>query len=276
MRCMTREPLFEIFHANTCYTRASFPAQAMRMHRHLRSLQAVQASSRNFKVYRFAERSVLPQPCPSTMSLSQALQQRVSVREFSRTPMSLPDLANVLVPAAACNRVATVAGNPLIELRFRSYPSGGAEYPLELYPILLRIVDVPACITHFDPRARALSLLQVPVDMAALERSLMNPGRVLETAAALLVITAVFERSTAKYGDRGYRLILLEAGHLAQNLCLAATAAGLGSLAWGGFYDGEINRLLDVDGLTEAVLHCVFLGVPGHSAPAAGPGNPHS
>ncbi len=268
------ESLFELFHTNTRYTRTGFSAHAVNIRRHLCSAQAVQAMSRNFKIYRFVDRSALPAPCLPELPLSLVLQRRESSRSFSGAEMSLEDLASILIPAAACNRVAKVKDHPQIELHFRPYPSGGAEYPLELYAILLRISGAPVCITHFDPRARTLDILKTSVSPASIENALIDAEPILETATALLAITAVFERTTDKYGDRGYRLVLLEAGHLAQNLCLTATAAGFGTLPWGGFFDDELNRLLDIDGLTEAVIHCIFLGVPGAAAPAAGRDGP--
>lgn len=257
------EPLFELFHANTRYTRAQSLTHALRIARHLGSRTAVEAASRNYKVYRFADRQPLPAPRPLGMPIADALRRRVSIRSFSEEPMSVQSLADILIPAAACNRKATSKAFPHVELRFRSYPSAGAEYPLEIYPVLMRVADAPVSVTHFDPRECTLSVLTSPLSREAVQKALMQAESVLDNAAVLLVITAVFARTTEKYGDRGYRLILLEAGHLAQNLCLCATAAGHGSLAWGGFYDDELNRLIGVDGVTESVLHALFVGTAG-------------
>lgn len=252
-------PLLELFHENTKYTRSRYPAQALTIARELTSRAAIEALSRNFKVYRFVERRALGPPAEPAMPLGAALRARVSTREFTGASLSLADLASVLVPALACNRRAAVRHLPSVELRFRSYPSAGGEFPVEVYPILLRVAEVPPCVTHFDPRGGALNVLQ-PLDSAALEQALIADSGISRAAAALLVFTAVFERSSVKYGDRAYRLALLEAGHAAQNVCLTAAAAGIASLAWGGFFDDALNRLLGVDGLVEAAVHAVFLG----------------
>lgn len=252
-------PLLELFHENTKYTRSRYPAQALTIARELGSRAAIEATSRNFKVFRFAERRELGAPAEPAMPLGAALRARVSTREFSGASLSLTDLAAVLVPALACNRRAAVRHAPSVELRFRSYPSAGGEFPVETYPILLRVAEFPPCVTHFDPRGGALDVLG-PLDSAALDEALIADGGIRRAAAVLLVFTAVFERSSVKYGDRAYRLALLEAGHAAQNVCLAAAAAGVASLAWGGFFDDALNRLLGVDGLTEAAVHAVFLG----------------
>jgi SagB-type dehydrogenase family enzyme len=255
-----REPLFELFHENTKYTRARYQAQAARIATQLHSRQAVEAMSHNFKVYRFAEKWVLAEHEPLSLPLSHALAARVSTRTFSGQAISLAELASVLIPAAACNRRAAVKEFPPIELHLRSYPSGGGEFPVEVYVVLLRIADASPGIAHFDPRAKALSLIAPHVDVRELSPVLMHGESVLQSAAVLIVLTAIFERTIVKYGDRGYRLILLEAGHLAQNICLTAAASGLGSLAWGGFYDDELHRLLGIDGVNEAVVHALFIG----------------
>ncbi len=77
---------------------------------------------------------------------------------------------------------------------------------------------------------------------------------------AAIVVTGVFWRSRFKYGLRGYRFVLLEAGHVGQNVVLAAAALGLPALPLGGFYDRPVESLVGVDGLDEAVVYVVLLG----------------
>ena len=85
-------------------------------------------------------------------------------------------------------------------------------------------------------------------------------GPVCPRSESDFFLGAVFNRSQKKYGPRGYRYILLEAGHLAQNLCLIAAEFNLGSLCMGGFYDSRLNRFMEFDGLTEAVIYSVAAG----------------
>jgi SagB-type dehydrogenase family enzyme len=82
----------------------------------------------------------------------------------------------------------------------------------------------------------------------------------LERAAMVFVLTGIALKSRLKYGERGYRFMLLEAGHIAQNLLLTANALGLGALPIGGFVDDELDRLLDVDGVEETSLYLVAVG----------------
>jgi len=88
---------------------------------------------------------------------------------------------------------------------------------------------------------------------------LVDPALV-DGAAALLVVTAMFWRSRFKYGARGYRFALLESGHVVQNAVLAATALGLPALPLGGFYDRRIDELVGADGLDEATVYALLLG----------------
>jgi len=82
----------------------------------------------------------------------------------------------------------------------------------------------------------------------------------LVEANVVLVLSAIFVRTTRRYRERGHRYILLEAGHMAQNACLVATSMGLGTCAIGAFYDEAFNRLLGLDGKQENVIYLVSIG----------------
>ena len=84
----------------------------------------------------------------------------------------------------------------------------------------------------------------------------------LSGASAVVVLAAVVERSLWKYEDRGYRYLLLEAGHVAQNLNLCATGLGLGCLNLGGFFDEDVAALLRLDDDHEVVLYGIAVGPP--------------
>ena len=100
----------------------------------------------------------------------------------------------------------------------------------------------------------------------------MQPD-VIESAAAVILITAVFQRTTFKYGERGYRFALIEAGHVAQNIDLIAGALRLPAANLGGFFDREVEALLDVDGVEQSLVYAVAVGSK-RAAPVAseGPG----
>ena len=87
----------------------------------------------------------------------------------------------------------------------------------------------------------------------------------LTSASTIFFITAKFWRSRAKYGPRGYRYCLQEAGSACQNLCLAAVALGLGQVVLGGFYDDEVHQCLEIDGVDHGVITTVAVGNPARS-----------
>jgi SagB-type dehydrogenase family enzyme len=117
-----------------------------------------------------------------------------------------------------------------------------------------------------------------PIEHALRRRSLLDPDRfhalvhrpapeMPPLPAVTLAVVATFARSRVKYGLRGYRFVLIEVGHLAQNALLAATALGLHTVPWGGFVDADADRLLELDGIDRGCLYLIGL-----SATDSGPG----
>jgi SagB-type dehydrogenase family enzyme len=98
---------------------------------------------------------------------------------------------------------------------------------------------------HYDPRAHELELRRTGAHGDVLARALLDQ-RYVGLANIVVVIVGVPGRTMWKYGLRGYRFMLLDAGHLAQNLCLVATALGLGAISLGGFFDHELHDALNL------------------------------
>ena len=97
----------------------------------------------------------------------------------------------------------------------------------------------------------------------------------VQSASFCIALSAVLPRSSFKYGQRAYRFVLLEAGHIAQNLLLTAEGLGLGALPVGGFFDDNVNALLRLDGCQEFVVYLVLVGTKAPAA-SAGAGPSHS
>jgi len=190
------------------------------------------------------ERGALPEA-----HLRDVLSARRSRGPLERRPLSVRELGAVLETA-----YTVTAGR-------RPVPSGGALYPLELYVLALTLEHAECSTFHYDPFGHRLARLG-PLDADLLAAALVEPA-LAERAAAVLVVTAMFWRSRFKYGLRGYRFALLEAGHVVQNVALAAAALGLSALPVGGFYDRRLDALVGADGLDEASLYAVVLGGAG-------------
>jgi len=141
----------------------------------------------------------------------------------------------------------------------RTTPSAGALYPIETYLIIHRVEGLNPGVYHFDVEGYALEGLKEgffgrEIAEAALYQQMTS------SAATVFVWTAVIGRSTPKYGERAFRYIYLDAGHIAQNLYLAAAALNLGCCTIGAFYDDKVNRLIGVDGKEETTVYLATIG----------------
>jgi SagB-type dehydrogenase family enzyme len=179
------------------------------------------------------------------------LHRRRSAAARRPEPMSLGELSVLL---AASYLAAEVSPGVFR----RPIPSGGALYPLELYTIAVAVDGLERGSYHYHPFRHRLECLR-PLAVADVRAALVDPG-LADGAAALLVVTAMFWRSRFKYGARGYRFALLEAGHAIQNALLAATALDLPALPVGGFYDRCLDELVGADGLDEATVYALLVG----------------
>ena len=206
-----------------------------------------------YKTYPQASKQTLPKPPFSqTASLFQILQKRQSIRQYKEKPLTQQQLSQLLWATTGIRE--TKHG-----FSYRTAPSAGALYPIETYLIVNNITDLPQGIYHYDIQHHQLETLQKgdfrqQIAHAALDQPMCT------TASVVFVWTAVFERMKWKYGQRAYRYIYLDCGHIAENLALSVTSLGLGSCQIAALYDGEINALLDIDGKNESVLYLSTVG----------------
>jgi len=201
-----------------------------------------------------------PAPLPLAVTLDEAIRRRVSCRTMSPCAMPLEQVATLLHYAYGVMRSNEGTGMPRAS---RAVPSGGALYPLELFVHSKSIQGLGPGLYHYNPLHNHLRRVQEGDLSPQLVRSLVPFQAHLAMDAALMVfVTALFERSTFKYGARGYRFTLLEAGHLAQNLNLVAAALGLGCINIGGYYDRKVDDVLRVDGITHSTIYMIGIGEP--------------
>jgi SagB-type dehydrogenase family enzyme len=197
----------------------------------------------------------LPPPALGGALLADALARRRSRRAYADAPLSEAELATVLACAYGPTHLPEGTAQA-----FRTVPSGGALYPLELYVACHRVAPLDAALYHYDPLRHGLELLRplVPSETAG-----VTPyDELVAPSAAVIVVTGVFWRARFKYGARAYRFTLIEAGHVGQNIALAAAALDLATVPVGGFFDRRADDLLGVDGLAEASLYLFPLGRP--------------
>jgi SagB-type dehydrogenase family enzyme len=183
----------------------------------------------------------LPQPCfDGSVTLEQTLLLRRSVRTYSRDPLTAEDVTQLLWAAQG---VTHPRG-------YRTAPSAGALYPLELYAAVGHVVGLPTGFYRYRCLEHALELksgrdLRPDLCAAALNQ------RPVERAPVTFLLTAVYERMTATYGSRGMRYVDMEAGHAAQNICLQAVALDLKSVLIGAFHGDDIKKIAALPGEEE-------------------------
>ena len=196
-------------------------------------------------------------PAPEASPLMQLLQARESCRDYRLHPMPAQALSHLLASAYGRTRTRQLDGSRSIY--FRTAPSAGGLFPLEIYTLAREVEGVADGLYHYNVRRHDLELLKAGGWFAELDHALLM-APLVQGANLILFLSAVFARSQKKYGPRGYRYTTLEAGHVAQNVCLSALEQGLGSLCMGGYVDGRINRFLGLDGIQEAVVYSVAVG----------------
>jgi SagB-type dehydrogenase family enzyme len=208
-----------------------------------------------YKNYPSAEVIKLPQRASKkSIDLIETLKIRRSVRSYSPEPLTLADLSLLLWASTGAQREER-------GFTFRTAPSAGALYPIETYLVANNVNELEKDLYHYDLEGHALEKLErgdftKNIGQAALEQ------KICMEASVVFVWTAIFERSKWKYAQRAYRYIYLEAGHMAQNLALAATSIGAGSCQIGAFFDDEVNRILGVDGEYESAIYLSVVGKP--------------
>ena len=176
----------------------------------------------------------LPEPrYEGTVSLEKAMRNRRSVRDYSRDPLTLAEVSQLLWAAQG---ITHVDGR-------RTAPSAGALYPLELYLVVGNVKSISKGLYKY--RCRNHDLIRVgkgdpqpDLSSAALFQSSIKTG------AAVIVFTAVYDRTTRKYGKRGIRYVHMEVGHVAQNVYLEAFSLGLGTVFVGAFNDRQVKNVL--------------------------------
>lgn len=132
-------------------------------------------------------------------------------------------------------------------------------HPLELYIHAARVTGLEPGLYHYDPARHSLQLLRGGDQTQKLAPALVD-GRIAMASALTIFIAAMPERAVLKYGDRGYRLALLEAGIVARNMGLTAAAMGLAALNVIEYYDRDVDELLALDGLTISTMQIVAIG----------------
>jgi len=207
-----------------------------------------------FKEYPRMIQTALPRDFLKIGDLVSALVKRHSERKFDPVrEIPLRELSTLFYYSAGVKNL----DNPEKEAN-RFYPSGGSRYPLEVYLGVRRVESLNPGIYHYNVKSHSLEFLAGKREMNALTDAILYPWA--KDAALYIILTAVWDRNFMKYENRGYRMVLIEAGHMVQNANLLSTALGIKSCDLAGFSNAAVNKMLDIDREDESSLYLVALG----------------
>jgi len=176
----------------------------------------------------------LPKPnLDGTVSVEQALHTRRSVREFSSSPLSLTEISQILWSAQG---ITTSSGS-------RTAPSAGALYPLEVYILSANVENLSPGLYKYSPKGHEIIFI-IPGDLRRKLESSALGQECITSAPASIILSAVYRRTTHKYGDRGIQYVHMEIGHVAENIYLQAVSLNLGTVSIGAFYDHRVKKNL--------------------------------
>ena len=200
--------------------------------------------------------------CVRGMSLPQAIASRRSARTFSKSAITLEELSFLLW--ATQGVTGEITGDEAHETtRLRAAPSAGGRYPLETY-IAVRAVDgLAPGLYRYLPNSHQLHLILTDNDLSLRMQKLCYGLPLVSDASVVFVWAVVPSRTEWKYTYTSHRMIAMEAGHVCQNLYLAATSSGLGVSALCSYHQPSLDALIGVDGQNEFVIYLACVGRPG-------------
>ena len=188
------------------------------------------------KIHNGGARIKLPVPrYKSGVSIEQALHERRSVRRYKNEPLVIADVSQLLWSAQG---ITSPNG-------FRTAPSAGALYPLEVYLVVGNVKGLMQGVYKYFPTQHEIAKIKDRDVRAELAIAALGQ-RWVKDAAIDIVFAAVYERVTRKYGKRGIRYVHMEAGHAAQNVYLQAVSLKLGTVVVGAFEDEKVKKILDM------------------------------
>ena len=194
---------------------------------------------------------MLPDPAlEGNVSVEEALQERRSARIYAKIPLTLAEIGQILWAAQGVTD----------DRGYRTAPSAGALYPLEVYIVAGDVIDLAPGVYHYQPEKHLLIPISSGDRRADLQAAAINQTPV-GGAPATVVITAIPDRTTAKYSERGLRYVDMEAGHASENIYLQVAAIRLGTVTIGAFDDDGVREILGLPE-DEVPLYLMPVGWP--------------
>lgn len=268
-----QQHLAEVFHENTKYTETMGFKLGPSAGVFMRDPSFVWAQAKLSPDHPGKPRIELPDPEPLSEEYSTVVAGRRSCRDFTGEGIDIQTLSTLLQHSCGVTGSREVGdtededeGEPTETQEFRAYASAGALYPVEIYfAVVNGSEELDPGVYYYAPREHSIRVIETDDEMAdRIEELIVISDDVLDPrdAGIVFLLTGSFWRAMAKYGPRGYRFVLQESGHLAQNVLLASEALDIGSVPLAAFHDDKVNDCLGVNGVDEAALYAIALGHP--------------
>ena len=188
------------------------------------------------------------------VSLQKAIDNRKTLRKYSAKALSLDEFAFLLWITQG---VKMVTSRPVT---LRTVPSAGARHAFETYILVNNVNGLQPGLYRYIAIKHSLLVVKKGIALAArLTAACANQVQVLNSAVTFFWV-AILERMYWRYDERGYRYLHLDAGHVCQNLYLAAEAIDSGVCAIAAFHDDQVNKVLELDGEKEFTIYIATLG----------------
>jgi SagB-type dehydrogenase family enzyme len=220
------------------------------------------ATDGNYRIYADAAQIALDDAVPERLRTFHSLTRaRRSRRDYAGKPITSEEFASLLHTACGITGTMPWEGR---ELKLRAYPSSGALYAVEIYPVALNVEGLEPGVYHYRAGGNVLDVVGLELSRDRFISAMLPVERqMVAGAAAMICLAGRFKRHERKYGQGGYRMMVAEAGHISQNLVLAAVALGMSARPFGGVFDGLLNEHLGLDEDEEQFLLSVLVGHAG-------------
>lgn len=203
------------------------------------SAKPIPMEKKDTEMIEVGERIKLPEPrYKSNTSVEEALLERRSIRDYSGENLTIEEVSQLLWAAQG------ITATDWSGRTKRTAPSAGALYPLELYLVVGDVEGIDEGVYKYKPEEHELEKVRDEDLREELAKAALRQ-KCVKDAAVDIVFTAVYERTTGKYRDRGIRYVHMEAGHAAENVYLQAVALDLGTVSIGAFKDDKVKEIIN-------------------------------
>lgn len=232
-------PLYELFHRNSELNSLNFYKFTQSISNTLLDNKFIEECANDRNLYNGNETVRLPKPNLNltNMNFFDVIRNRRSIRSFSGQPINQEELSTILFySGGVTGEYRQTEGKP--QMNLYAYPSAGGLRPLHMYVFITNVDNINSGIYYYNPIENSLKVIKYGFTSNDFEK-ITGSANLAHNSSFVIYILGTPYFTGYKYGDRGYRFMLLEAGHLTQNLYLTSTAiGGAGAVASGGFLDG--------------------------------------